>query len=152
MLYLACRRRPNRAGQIWALWFLHAGTESTDGSQKLDLKQTRRHKRQCDSSCNECLKCDLHPSLKLWWATLYSDTEEEEEQSLLGSSVGQEETFDEAFFLQRLHGRPSADELLQPVLHAALVGAVRAAVLQLGAAEHVCRRTRHHTCGNVTTR
>lgn len=63
----------------------------------------------------------------------------------VGLQSGTRETFDEAFFLQRLHGRPSADELLQSVLHATLVGAVRAAVLQLGAAEHVCRQTRDHT-------
>lgn len=50
------------------------------------------------------------------------------------------ETFDDAFLLQRLHGRSSADELLQAVLHAVLVGDVRGAVLQLGAAENICRK------------
>lgn len=57
----------------------------------------------------------------------------------MGSVWREEETFDEAFLLQSLHGRPSADELLQSVLHSVLVGAVGAAVFQLGAAEHVCR-------------
>lgn len=58
-----------------------------------------------------------------------------------GASVREKETFDEAFLLQRPHGRPSVDELHQPVLHAVLVAAVRGAVLQLGAAEHVCGET-----------
>lgn len=50
-------------------------------------------------------------------------------------------TFDQAFLLQSLHGRPPADELFEPVLHTALVGAVGRAVFQLGAAEHICGRT-----------
>lgn len=46
----------------------------------------------------------------------------------------------QAFLLQGLHGRPSNDELLEPVLHATPVGAVRGAVFQPGAAEHIWRR------------
>lgn len=48
----------------------------------------------------------------------------------------------QAFLLQGLHGRPSNDELLESVLHATPVGAVRGAVFQLGAAEHIWRRRR----------
>lgn len=51
------------------------------------------------------------------------------------------ETFDEAFLLQSLHGRTPDDKLLQSVLHSVLVSAVGGAVFQLGAAEHVCRKT-----------
>lgn len=49
---------------------------------------------------------------------------------------------DQAFLLQGLHGRPSADELLEPVLDAAAVGAVRGAVFELGAGEHVWMKRR----------
>ena len=54
-----------------------------------------------------------------------------------GSAGGLWFTFDDAFLLQRLHGRAPDDELLEPALHAALVRAVRDAVPQLGAGEHV---------------
>lgn len=57
---------------------------------------------------------------------------------MLGGADGG--TFDQAFLLQSLHRRPSADELFESVLHTALVGAVGRAVFQLGAAENICGR------------
>ena len=55
-----------------------------------------------------------------------------------GSQVGRlRSTFNDSFLLQRLHGRSPDDELLESALHAGLVRAIRHAVLQLGACEHV---------------
>lgn len=48
----------------------------------------------------------------------------------------------QAFLLQGLHRRSSADELLEPVLHTTLVRAVGGAVLQLGATKHIWSRGR----------